>query len=1255
MRRSVVVMLGVLTCLSPTVLRSISEPRLVADLATVPSPFHGSDPGEFLRLGSAVLFTAQPDDHARRLYRSDGTASGTELIASGCGPLEGGGFSFRFASAAKAYYTLQCWGRATSLWVSDGTSGGTRELLASTAFHDAGFGVGAARAVEDGGLVYFLQGGNYDRQLQLWQTDGSSGGTRRVAVVSESDQVAAGLHRRGPGDLLLLVEEADHSFAIWRSDGTETGTERVRVLRFEDSYPHLQSFNATASGIAFVISRYPTPDELWYSDGTDEGTLLGAELDRNWYSDPVEHAGSIYFVAGGERGDWIWRGGGSAATTRPIVALGAMQASTRSFEFVGDELYFVACTNDLESCSLLRSPLEGGVASAVAEVCVAVSCWDASPELWVRGVAERLVYTHRDEDGVSVWTSALDGSGAEQVATLCDSGYCYGPDLSPAKLDGRVFLAAHRNPASRELWSSDGTPGGTERLAANLPSLYWFESHFPLLPLAALAGDAGWIFAAGETVHGLELWRARPQADSAALVEDLRLDRPGLDYIEPVAAIGSTFVFAQIDATGDERTLFRHDVGVDGVEPFLTVPVRRGRHGSRNGPPTLSIAGNAWFFVESDLDDGYEQARQVWRYDPVSRDLRTLFAADPPATGIGARSDHLVPSGGDYLFLGADGIDLHPVVYRLRPRSGAISKLLDLPATDAISAGVSGNRWFVIENRQRIVAIDLAGRTRKVLGEFPEESLQQAVALELGALFTVERGYPNPEVSLELWQADATGTGTRALASWSYAYSGCSLYLTLPPRASANPVLFDLQSSCSSSPGELWTSDGSRERTLKLRDFPGERLSLTPDSSSGRGQILFLSSDDLDGPPESESIWKTDGTPAGTVRVASMPAGASYNYGNWERGAYGEDAYYFAWEDSTHGLELWKTDGTELGTALVKDLVPGPGSSSPSQLRTVGDQVIFGARTDDSGRELWQIGGGFDEPLPVADLYQGIEGSAPDPLAATDLGLFFVADDGLVGREIWEVSRPSVAPCVADATTLCLGNGRFRARAVRRDFAGEMGKAGVVPLTGDSGYFWFFAPGNPEVLLKIVDACGLPGFENFWAYSTGLTNVEVELEIVDTLSGERKKVRTALGEAYGPLFDSGSFAVCDFAGALSTAAAAPSTSATVLPLLDGRFEARASWKKRDGARGVANAVSISDDSGYFWFFSPESIEVLVRLADACGLPGFDNFWVFAGGLTDVEVRLEVTDTWSGEVVRHDNLQGEPFSPLLETGSLRVCE
>ena len=100
--------------------------------------------------------------------------------------------------------------------------------------------------------------------------------------------------------------------------------------------------------------------------------------------------------------------------------------------------------------------------------------------------------------------------------------------------------------------------------------------------------------------------------------------------------------------------------------------------------------------------------------------------------------------------------------------------------------------------------------------------------------------------------------------------------------------------------------------------------------------------------------------------------------------------------------------------------------------------------------------------------------------------------------------------------------------------------------------------------------------------------------------------------------------------------------------------ATASWETGDGRSGEGRAVAISGDSGYFWFFAPSIVEVLVKMVDACGYPGFDNYWVFAGGLTDVAVRLTVRDGWSGATVSHLNLQGAPFTPLLETGALRVC-
>ena len=79
----------------------------------------------------------------------------------------------------------------------------------------------------------------------------------------------------------------------------------------------------------------------------------------------------------------------------------------------------------------------------------------------------------------------------------------------------------------------------------------------------------------------------------------------------------------------------------------------------------------------------------------------------------------------------------------------------------------------------------------------------------------------------------------------------------------------------------------------------------------------------------------------------------------------------------------------------------------------------------------------------------------------------------------------------------------------------------------------------------------------------------------------------------------------------------------VLCLNDGRFQVSANWRTAD-ASGRAHVVQLTNDTGYLWFFNPDNVEVVVKVLDAC--EPFGRFWVFAGGLTNVEVDLSVTDT-----------------------------
>ncbi|HXM78695.1 MAG TPA: hypothetical protein VOA00_05615, partial [Thermoanaerobaculia bacterium] len=64
------------------------------------------------------------------------------------------------------------------------------------------------------------------------------------------------------------------------------------------------------------------------------------------------------------------------------------------------------------------------------------------------------------------------------------------------------------------------------------------------------------------------------------------------------------------------------------------------------------------------------------------------------------------------------------------------------------------------------------------------------------------------------------------------------------------------------------------------------------------------------------------------------------------------------------------------------------------------------------------------------------------------------------------------------------------------------------------------------------------------------------------------------------------------------------------------------------------------------------VEVVVKVLNGCGVNS--RYWTFAGGLTDVNVILTVTDTQTGVVQTYVNPQGTPFEPIQDTSAFATC-
>jgi hypothetical protein len=116
----------------------------------------------------------------------------------------------------------------------------------------------------------------------------------------------------------------------------------------------------------------------------------------------------------------------------------------------------------------------------------------------------------------------------------------------------------------------------------------------------------------------------------------------------------------------------------------------------------------------------------------------------------------------------------------------------------------------------------------------------------------------------------------------------------------------------------------------------------------------------------------------------------------------------------------------------------------------------------------------------------------------------------------------SFGACVPDANTLCLENFRFRVTAFWTDPDNTSGLGTAVPLSSDSGYFWFFSADNIELIVKVLDGCAINS--EHWVFASGLTNVNVTMIVEDTVTGGSQTYLNPQGQAYQPLQDTSAFA-----------------------------------------------------------------------------------------------------------------------------------
>jgi hypothetical protein len=191
-----------------------------------------------------------------------------------------------------------------------------------------------------------------------------------------------------------------------------------------------------------------------------------------------------------------------------------------------------------------------------------------------------------------------------------------------------------------------------------------------------------------------------------------------------------------------------------------------------------------------------------------------------------------------------------------------------------------------------------------------------------------------------------------------------------------------------------------------------------------------------------------------------------------------------------------------------------------------------------------------------------------------------------------------------------------------------------------------FSPGAPAAGSPVAFTDSSTGGAFSWAWDFGDGNTSTQQSPAHTFAAPGSYT-VVLSAANAQGTGTVSKAVAVGAG---TGGCVP--SATVLCLNNGRFQVTAIWKKTDQTTGSGTGVQLTNDSGYFWFFNSANIEVVLKVLNACPLNS--NYWVFAAGLTNVEVTLVVRDTLRGAVKTYVNPLGTAYLPLQDTSAFATC-
>lgn len=726
----------------------------------------------------------------------------------------------------------------------------------------------------------------------------------------------------------------------------------------------------------FTANDGTSGNELWRSDGTSSGTYIIKDInglgDSN-IGQLTSFNDKIVFSANNSiNGQEIWISDGTISGTTLIKDIypGTNGSNPSDFFIFNNSIYFVA-NDGVSGYELWISNGTNSGTSLLKDINISFDGVQSGNKFIVFG-NNFYFYANNGISGFELWKSDGTNAGTQLLKDIY-----IGSNSSAYTIEGsstvNYFVFSATTSIGKEIWKSDGTENGTQLLKDINP----INNGIPYFNSQYVTYNGKIYFIANDNINGEELWVTDGTLLGTTLVKDIYLGDQD-SSIQKLTSANGFLIFSAMSNSNNFNTLWKSDGTNNGTLEIKNLKLNLD---SNSQLQFIQHNNEVYFQAGTDTLNGNE----LWKTNGtfintnLVIDLNKKFSSSTDSnngnrffTEFNGKSVFISNNGfSSYEPFISDGTingtsiikDINPsnypsvyTSYYYDPALTKVGNYIYFRATN----GTNGYELFKTDGTAANTSMvkDIFAGTANCFNTLNDYN--NMINFNNILYFKANNGVNGDE----LWRSDGTDAGTYMLKDINPGSGGSIRRISNHNAknneyAIANNLLYF--SAYDGVTNSIWRTDGTTNGTIKVITIPSTGINDSgPTILKTMNNKIYFSTNINNSSYGNRGLWSSDGTQSSSVLLGTCIAEITLLFSKNE--VFNNELYFNYF--TSNGITLMKTNGTVSGTVPVKENLTYP----IKYLNTCGNFLYFAlGEYDTFDYELWRTDGSSNGTLKLAD------------------------------------------------------------------------------------------------------------------------------------------------------------------------------------------------------------------------------------------------------------------------------------------------